>query len=573
MLGLPLTVKQQMDNMKTNSFSVLILFWLAFLTSFSSFAEFEARLINTTDIVIQDTDIWRKINNEPDSPPASLEALKHLYRSSAPIKNSLVNQSGAYVARLKLNNQTNVHASWFVRINANFVDQGLGFWESVQFLNTGVINFSQHGDINTPKLMHTQAFGLPLSQQESGYLWLYIDAEHYALPLSIDIINSTSFYHKQFITNAVTLFSIATMLTLAAIALILYLKTRLTVTLACSAYIGLHGLGWAAASGLIDDMFNIQSINTSYLGIMIFPFAIASASQFTKLLFNFDSLHKRLAKLFNGLSIICLIAGLILPLLSFSISFAISHIIALIWVPLAIVIGVKMLIYSDFRAKYYLLGNLLYGLSMFYYILSHSDLLTGQQHAELIVMLALTGDCFCILLSLAAWLQQKKQDYSHTYYQARIDPLTHIGNRYALSEALTQVDDKYIITFIDYDGIKQVNDKLGHNQGDALLRYGAKTMANALDSKGEVFRTGGDEFVWLLNSQSFSNLPSAVEEIEQMMAQCQNALQSKWPQSGISYGIAHAQESSNQSECLALADERMYQHKRSKYQHPVAEDV
>ncbi|MBE7216000.1 diguanylate cyclase [Shewanella benthica] len=559
--------------MKTNFVSASILFWLAFLTSFSSLAEFEAQLTNTTDIVIQDTEIWRKINNKPDSPPASLEALKYLYRSSPPIKTSLVNQSGAYVARLKLNNQTNEHASWFVRINANFVDQGLGFWESVQYLKNGVINFSQHGDINTPKLMHTQAFGLPLSQQESGYLWLYIDAEHYALPLSVDIMNSTSFYHKQFITNAVTLFSIATMLTLAAIALILYVKTRLTVTLACSAYIGLHGLGWAAASGLIDDMFNIQSINTSYLGIMIFPFAIASASQFTKLLFNFDSLHKRLAKLFNGLSIICLIAGLILPLLSFSISFAISHIIALIWVPLAIVIGVKMLTYSDFRAKYYLLGNLLYGLSMFYYILSHSDLLTGQQHAELIVMLALTSDCFCILLSLAAWLQQKKQDYSHTYYQARIDPLTHIGNRYALSEALTQVDDKYIITFIDYDGIKQVNDKLGHNQGDALLRYGAKTMANALDSKGEVFRTGGDEFVWLLNSQSFSNLPSAVKEIEQMMALCQNALQSKWPQSGISYGIAHAQESSNQSECLALADERMYQHKRSKYQRPVVEDV
>ncbi|PKG56998.1 diguanylate cyclase domain-containing protein [Shewanella sp. GutDb-MelDb] len=560
--------------MKIKRVSALILLWImVFFSSFSNSAEFETQLTNTTDIVIQDTAIWRKINTVPDSFPVSLETLKHLYQASTPIKTSLVNQSGTYVARLKLNNQAALPANWFVRINANFVDQGLGFWESEQYLNTAVINFSQHGDNNTPVLMHTQAFELPLSQQESGDLWLYINAEHFALPLSVDITNSASFYHKQFITNTVTLFSIATMLTLATIALILYVKTRLIVTLACSAYIGLHGLGWAAASGLIDDIFNIQTINTSYLGIVIFPFAIASASQFTKLLFNFDSLHKRLEKIFNGLSIVCLIIGFILPLLSFSIAFTISHIIALIWVPLAIVIGIKMLASNDFRAKYYLLGNLMYGLSMLYYILSHSDVLTGQRHAELIVMLALTGDCFCILLSLAAWLQQKKQDYSRTYYQARIDPLTHIGNRYALSEALAKVDDNYIITFIDYDGMKLVNDEIGHNQGDALLRYGAKTMTNALDSKGEVFRTGGDEFVWLLNAQLFSDMPSAVEDIGRMMMYCQSAMQSKWPHSGISYGIAHARESSNQSECLALADARMYQHKRSKNTPPLAENV
>ena len=545
--------------------SALLLLWMAtFFPSFPSFALEGRQLTETTDIVIQDIDSWRKIDAEPDSPPESLEALQHLYQSSSPVETSIVNHSGAYVARLKLNNQMAGAASWFVRINANFIDQGLGFWQSEQYVNTRVINFSQHGDTGSPTLMHTQAFELPLSQQESGDLWLYIKAEHYALPLSVEIINSASFYHKQFITNSVTLFSIAVMLTLAAIALTLYVKTRLAVTLACSAYIGLHGLGWAAASGLMDDVFNIESINTTYLGVAIFPFAIAAASQFTKLLFNFDTLHKRLAKLFNGMSVTCLIFGLAMPLLSFSTSFIISHIIALLWVPLAIVIGWKMLIYSDFRAKYYLLGNLLYGLSMLYYILSHSDLLMGQQNAELIVLLALAGDCFCILLSLAAWLQQKKQDYSRAYYQARIDPLTHIGNRYALSEALTQVGDHYTIIFIDYDGVKQINDKLGHDQGDALLRYGAKTMANILDSKGEVFRTGGDEFVWLLKRALPDEIESAAAEIEQMMTHCQNALQSKWPKSGISYGVAHGRESSNQSECLALADKRMYQHKRSK---------
>ncbi|MCZ4339460.1 diguanylate cyclase [Shewanella colwelliana] len=543
----------------------LMLLWMATISfSFLSFAGVAQPLSATTDIAIQDIDIWRAVDAQSHSVPTSIAAMQGLYQSATPIKTSLANQSGAYVARLQLSSQTLRAASWFIRINANFVDKGLGFWQSDQYANTGVIKFSQHEDIDTPKLMHNQAFELALSQQESGYLWLYIKAEHYALPLSIEIINSGSFFQKQFITNAVTLFSIAIMLTLAAIALTLYIKTRLVVTLACSAYIGLHGLGWAAASGLIDDLFNLQHINTTYLGIVIFPFAIAAASQFTKLLFNLDTLHRNLAKLFNGVSIICLAFGLAMPLLSFSIAFAISHIIALLWVPLAIVIGYKMLMYRDFRAKYYLLGNLLYGLSLLYYILSHSNIITGQLHAELVVLLALAGDCFCILLSLAAWLQQKKQDYSRAYYQARIDPLTHIGNRYALSEALAQVDKQYIIAFIDYDGFKQINDKLGHDQGDAFLCYGAKTMTNALDHKGEVYRAGGDEFVWLLKDHLPKDMGVAVADIERLIRQCEYALQVKWPQSGISYGIAHAQESTNQSECLALADKRMYQHKRSK---------
>ncbi|QYJ86961.1 GGDEF domain-containing protein [Shewanella mesophila] len=542
---------------------ILVALFMALGIVFSSAAQQRYPLYSAMATQLPETEIWRTV--ERDAPqPESITALKHLYQTSTPISSSLVNHSGAYIARIPLANQDAQPNNWFIKINANFIDTGMAFWESEQNTIPRAIGFSQLSDNNTPWLMHTQVFELPLNQQESGQLWLYVDAKHYALPLTVDLYNSASFFHEQFVTNLTTLFAIAVMLTLALIALTLYAKTRLTVTLACAGYIGLHGLGWAAASGLVDDIFDIQTLNTTYLGMVMFPFAIASASQFTKLLFNLDYLHKRLAKLFNSVSLICLLFGLAMPLLSFSTSFIISHIIAMLWVPLAIAIGLKMLVYKDFRAKYYLLGNLLYGFSLLYYVISHSNLTSGLLHPELVVVSALAADGFCILLSLAAWLQQKKQDYSRAYKQARIDPLTHIGNRFALHESLNQLATNYIITFIDYDGIKMINDKLGHDQGDKLLRYGAKLMSSTLGNKGEVFRTGGDEFVWLLSVNSSDAIKDRLTQTEKMLALCHSDIKSKWKTAGISYGIAHSLESTNQSECLAMADQRMYQHKRSK---------
>lgn len=518
-------------------------------------------LSNTT---IADIDIWRHINQEAALPITSLTQWEHLYQSSSPITQSLVNQSGAYIGRIALTNRQ-LHAdNWFIKFNANFIDTGIAYWQSAQGNQGQWFTFSQLDDAGNPMLLHSQVFELTLNQQESGTLWLYIAAKHYALPLTVNISSSPHFFKQQFITNSVTLLAIAVMLTLALIALMLYVKTHYRVTLACAGYIGLHGVGWAAASGFIDDMLNLESVNSTYWGMIIFPFAIAAAARFTQLLFNFEHLHKPLATLFNGLVILCLLLGLTLPLLSFSAAFTVSHIIALLWVPLAIAVGINMLVYKDFRAKYYLLGNLVYGMSLLYYMLSHSHIITGQSHSELVVLAALAVDCVCILLSLTAWLQQKKQDYSRAYYQARIDPLTQIGNRYALSEALKELTTNYIIIFIDFDGIKRVNDRLGHDQGDELLRYGARLMSTTLNGQGQVFRTGGDEFVWLVSTTDSIASTQLIDELAALLQQCHTALTTKWPMSGISYGIAHGQEGRNQSECLALADQRMYQHKRAK---------
>ncbi len=81
--------------------------------------------------------------------------------------------------------------------------------------------------------------------------------------------------------------------------------------------------------------------------------------------------------------------------------------------------------------------------------------------------------------------------------QARQDFLTGAGNRRALVEHLTDlaaVPRPTSVIVVDLDGFKDVNDRLGHAVGDALLTEVVRGMRAVLPAQWQVFRPGGDEF-------------------------------------------------------------------------------
>jgi diguanylate cyclase (GGDEF)-like protein/PAS domain S-box-containing protein len=91
--------------------------------------------------------------------------------------------------------------------------------------------------------------------------------------------------------------------------------------------------------------------------------------------------------------------------------------------------------------------------------------------------------------------------------QATHDPLTGLPNRRLLIEALIGAladlgrghrTGTVALMFIDLDRFKLVNDVLGHDAGDALLRTAASRLRNAVRAHDMVARFGGDEFVVLL---------------------------------------------------------------------------
>jgi diguanylate cyclase len=106
-------------------------------------------------------------------------------------------------------------------------------------------------------------------------------------------------------------------------------------------------------------------------------------------------------------------------------------------------------------------------------------------------------------LSLA---YRETRELHHTRREARTDELTSLPNRRALRERLDELDpttDTTSVLMMDLDGFKEVNDTLGHDAGDELLRTVSARLHHTLRARGlegSLFRLGGDEFACVLPS-------------------------------------------------------------------------
>ncbi|MBV9080143.1 MAG: GGDEF domain-containing protein [Elusimicrobia bacterium] len=109
------------------------------------------------------------------------------------------------------------------------------------------------------------------------------------------------------------------------------------------------------------------------------------------------------------------------------------------------------------------------------------------------------------LLSTAVVISALRRAVDEERHAARTDFLTGIPNRRSFVEAARaeimrgkRYRRPFIVAYLDIDGFKAINDKFGHNQGDALLRIVGQTMRRGLREVDTVARIGGDEFALLM---------------------------------------------------------------------------
>ncbi|PVZ70512.1 GGDEF domain-containing protein [Pelagibaculum spongiae] len=165
---------------------------------------------------------------------------------------------------------------------------------------------------------------------------------------------------------------------------------------------------------------------------------------------------------------------------------------------------------------------------------------------------------------------QSRKEAEVAKLEARTDALTHLLNRKALEEDLHLVrqvwqhdhTQDHLIMAIDLDGMKGVNDSLGHAEGDRMLQVFATSMQTMFRAEDRLYRTGGDEFVAILGIQ---NAKQARRRLDLALA---STREQGYSQIGLSAGTALVSECmGNVEQALTIADNRMYQEKRSKPSH------
>lgn len=154
---------------------------------------------------------------------------------------------------------------------------------------------------------------------------------------------------------------------------------------------------------------------------------------------------------------------------------------------------------------------------------------------------------------------------------AHQDALTGLGNRKAFHEDLARHLHggalPLALIFLDLDRFKQVNDRFGHDVGDALLVCMAERLCNALRQPDKAYRLGGDEFtviVPMTEPQAASALARRLLKVlGEPVSVRELSIDFVTPSIGLALAPAHA---SKVDALVRAADQAMYQAKRQRGQ-------
>ena len=201
--------------------------------------------------------------------------------------------------------------------------------------------------------------------------------------------------------------------------------------------------------------------------------------------------------------------------------------------------------------------------------------------------------CFAVLIIVISMLLDYGNKTSKSLYEnaqravleqmAYMDELTGLGNRRMCEKKLTELEEKemssdsvYAIVSLDLNFLKHTNDTYGHKKGDELIKSFSDVLSNVFSLYGTVTRTGGDEFVVILDDITEEKVKSLLAQMLEQMEE-----KNKYASDVIlstAYGYAMKGEIPSKQEkteeiklkvvdigpraVYRIADDRMYENKR-----------
>lgn len=178
-----------------------------------------------------------------------------------------------------------------------------------------------------------------------------------------------------------------------------------------------------------------------------------------------------------------------------------------------------------------------------------------------------THSLLAICISVGFILMLNERLHARLQYQLSHDPLTNAYSRSMIFELaqreLESSPQPVSLLLLDIDHFKQVNDSLGHQGGDAVLKHFVQTLSDNLQHDEPLGRYGGEEFVILLRDTPARDAHTTAERLRQAIADTPyRDGQTLYPLTA-SIGCATTHERQSLEQLLQQADTALYQAKRA----------
>ena len=190
------------------------------------------------------------------------------------------------------------------------------------------------------------------------------------------------------------------------------------------------------------------------------------------------------------------------------------------------------------------------------------------------------GSLVLVILRMVMTQSEVRQLGRSHFVDARTDHVTGLSNRRDFLEggdsklASLRPDEQLATLLIDLDGFKEVNDSLGHAQGDELLKIIGRRFAKKIGIRGPMARTGGDEFACTLVIETESDPIAIANELAKALVD-PVSLDGTKVRVSASIGVAiWPQHGTTHAELVRSADVAMYEAKRSRNEvHVYSDDI
>ena len=171
-----------------------------------------------------------------------------------------------------------------------------------------------------------------------------------------------------------------------------------------------------------------------------------------------------------------------------------------------------------------------------------------------------------LLESVAHALRSTSERFDELKDMAVTDPLTGLFNRRGFAELLEQDPSaRGTLALLDGDRFKQVNDQLGHAEGDRLLRSIADRLKDRTRAQDVAARWGGDEFVVFLKDMSIDEARRVLKRVQLSLRRRPIARLDGIP---VTFSAGYAEISAMSAEAIEAAvkeaDREMYSRKREE---------